>query len=185
MPPRVYQLKGTIKGTKPPIWRRLLVSDTTTLWNLHEILQVAFDWHDCHLHEFEIDGLRYGTDDGEGWGPPPRDEYRTKLSSVTRQGSTFEYLYDFGDNWEHKLVVEKVLQAEPGVTYPTCTGGRRAGPPEDCGGVWGYEELLAAIAAPDHPEHDELLEWVGGEFDPADFSPAQVNARLSPSRTRQ
>jgi hypothetical protein len=169
---RVFQLKATIVGTKPPVWRRLLVEETASLQDLHHILQGAFGWYDCHLHEFEIDGVRYGTDDGEGWDPPPKDDQRVRLGAVAKQGTTIKYTYDFGDNWVHRLVVEKVGPAQPATTYPSCIGGRRACPPEDCGGVWGYEAFLAAIADPDHPEHESRLEWVGGEFDPEAFDPA-------------
>jgi len=178
MPDRVYQLKATIVGTKPPVWRRLLVSETTTLANLHEILQAAFGWWDCHLHEFEIGGVRYGTDDGEGWGPAPKDESRARLRTVARERTVLKYVYDFGDDWDHKVVIEKVLPGEAGVNYPVCTGGRRACPPEDCGGVWGYEEFLAAISDRDHPQHASMLEWVGGEFDADAFDPTDLSHRL-------
>lgn len=178
MPDRVYQLKATIVGTKPAVWRRLLVPETTTLANLHHVLQAAFGWWDCHLHEFEIGGVRYGADDGEGWGAPPKDEHRARLRTVAKERSVLTYVYDFGDNWEHKVVVEKILPAEAGANYPVCTGGRRSCPPEDCGGVWGYEELLAAISDPEHDEHDSMLEWVGDEFDADAFDPADLSHRL-------
>ena len=135
MPGRIYQLKATIIGTKPPVWRRLLVAETTSLFELHEVLQAAFGWWNSHLYEFEIDGVRYGTDDGEGFGPRPKSERRTRLGAVTEAGTTFEYLYDLGDNWQHGIVVEKIIAAAPGATYPACIAGRRACPPEDCGGV--------------------------------------------------
>ena len=117
-----------------------------------------------------------GTDDGEGWGPPPKSERRARLGTVARQGTAIRYVYDFGDDWVHRVVVEKVVQADPNRTYPRCVGGKRACPPEDCGGVWGYEEFLAAISNSDHPEHESMLEWVGGEFDPEAFDPASSTA---------
>jgi hypothetical protein len=178
MAAQVYQLKATIIGTKPPVWRRLLVPGNTTLLSLHEILQAAFGWYGCHLHEFRINGVEYGTDDGEGWGPPPKNERTTRLRAVVAAGSAFQYVYDFGDDWRHKVVVEKVISAQPGVTYPSCVGGHRAGPPEDCGGAWGYEEFLVAIADPHHPQHDSMLEWVGGSFDPDAFDPRDFNQQL-------
>lgn len=116
------------------------------------MLQAAFGWWDCHLHEFEIGGVSY--EDGESWGSPPRDETRVCLGGVAEEGSSFLY-------W-----------------YPACTGGRRVCPPEDCGGVWGYEAFLAAISDPDHDEHDSMLEWVGGSFDPDAFDPADFEHRL-------
>lgn len=150
-----------------------------TLAELHRVLQVAMGWDDYHLHEFEIAGVRYGTDDGEGWGPAPKDERRTRLDRVARKGTRFTYEYDFGDGWEHDVEVEDVLDAEAGEAYPACTAGERACPPEDCGGVWGYGELLAAIADPDHDEHEALLEWVGGAFDPEHLDLAGVNRVLA------
>ncbi len=153
--------------------------DATTLLRLHQILQAAFGWWDCHLHEFEIDGVRYGTDDGEGWGgPPPKSELRTRLGAVAEEGTTIRYVYDFGDNWEHKLVVEKIIAAVPGTTYSDCIAGRRACPPEDCGGVWGYTSFLTAISDPTDPEHDSMLEWVGGAYDPAEFDASDFSHRL-------
>jgi hypothetical protein len=175
---RVYQLKATITGIRPPVWRRLLVEADTTLLGVHEVLQAAFGWWDCHLHEFEVDGVRYGTDDGEGWGPPPKDERRGRLGRVAKAGSVVHYVYDFGDNWQHKIVVEKVLAAETGVSYPVCVGGRRACPPEDCGGVWGYQDFLAAIGDANHEDHESMLDWVGGQFDPEAFDPTEMVDRL-------
>jgi hypothetical protein len=178
MAKNVYQLKVTIVGTKPHVWRRVVVAEDTTLRRLHDILQAAFGWSDCHLHEFDIDGVRYGGADGEGWGEPPKDERRARLRQMVGAGSVFSYVYDFGDNWQHKIVVEKVVQAEAGVKYPSCTGGRRACPPEDCGGAWGYQELLKTLADPDHDEHESMLEWVGGEFDADAFDPGDFVHRL-------
>ena len=177
MAKNVYQLKATIAG-KPPVWRRVVVAEDATLRRLHDILQAAFGWSDCHLHEFEIDGVRYGIDDGEGWGEPPKDERRARLRQVVGEGSSFAYVYDFGDNWQHKIAIEKVASAEAGARYPSCTGGRRACPPEDCGGVSGYQELLKVLADPDHEEHESMLEWVGGEFVPDAFDPAEFGHRL-------
>jgi Plasmid pRiA4b ORF-3-like protein len=174
---RVYQLQATILRTKPPVWRRVVVSETTTLARLHDVLQAAFGWWDYHLHEFEIDGVRYGIDDGEGWGEPPKDERRARLRDVVGEGSSFKYVYDFGDNWEHRIVVEKVMAAERRGDYPACTGGARACPPEDCGGVWGYADFLEAIADPQHAEHESMLQWVGGSFDPDAFDTSDFDHR--------
>jgi hypothetical protein len=149
----------------------VVVQESASLLDLHDVLQGAFGWYDCHLHEFEIDGVRYGTYDGEGWGPPPKSERRARLGVVADQGTVIGYVYDFGDDWVHRVVVEKATRANPTMTYPCCTGGKRVCPPEDCGGVWGYRELLAAISDAHHPEHGAMLEWVGGEFDPEAFDP--------------
>ncbi len=179
---RAYQLKVTILETKPPVWRRVVVPEDTTLDRLHEILQAAFGWWNCHLHEFEIDGVHYGIDDGECWGDPPRDERRARLRNLVKAGSSFLYVYDFGDDWRHEAVVEKILPVEAGATYPACTGGRRSCPPEDCGGPWGYEEFLAAISDTSHVEHESMLEWAGGQFNPDASDPSGFQQRLNVGR---
>ncbi|MGH9184303.1 MAG: plasmid pRiA4b ORF-3 family protein, partial [Acidimicrobiales bacterium] len=163
---KVHQLKVVLRGAEPPIWRRLQVPAAMTLADLHRVVQVAMGWEDYHLHQFEIAGVTYGIDDRQGWGPAPKDERRATLDRVARKGTTLTYEYDFGDSWDHDIKVEKVLDAEDGKSYPVCVAGERACPPEDSGGVWGYEVFLAALADPDHDEHDQFLEWVGGEFDP-------------------
>jgi hypothetical protein len=168
----VYHLKVTLLDTKPPIWRRVLVDGRSTLDQLHEVIQAAFGWWNYHLHEFEVGCTRYGIPDpDEDWGEPPRDERRTRLDAIAGEGATLRYTYDFGDGWEHRVVVEKVLAMTAGTTVPACIGGRRACPPEDCGGTWGYRELLEILADPAHPEHDERREWLGREFDPESFDP--------------
>jgi hypothetical protein len=182
---KVHQLKVVLQGAEPPIWRRLQVPASMTLAELHAVLQVAMGWEDCHLHQFEIAGVTYGVDDGEGWGPAPKDERRARLDRVARKGTRVVYQYDFGDSWEHDIDVEDVIAAEEGKAYPICVDGERACPPEDCGGIWGYEEFLAAVADPDHDEHDRFLEWVGEEFDPERFDLAAVNRALAPARRRR
>lgn len=173
----VYQLKVTLAGIRPPIWRRVQVQDCH-LTALHEIIQSAMGWYSSHLWDFEIDGEHYGEDPwGESDMENPR---RVKLSQLVREGvAKFRYTYDFGDNWEHVILVEKTSEPEPAAKYPRCTAGKRACPPEDCGGPWGYCELLTAISNPDHERHAELLEWIDGEFDPDQFDPNDVNRRLA------
>ena len=174
----VYQLKITIQNIKPRIWRRVLVDGSSTLDQLHLVIQAAFGWWNHHLHEFEFDGIRYGVPDpDDDWGMPTRDGQFTPLDSVTTEGSTFDYTYDFGDGWTHRVVVEKVMPAA-GLTVPACTGGRRACPPEDCGGPWGYQELLDILADPTHEEHRVQLEWIGHPIDPEAFDPSDFEAKL-------
>jgi hypothetical protein len=173
---RIFQLKVTLQNIKPPVWRRILVDASSTLDQVHEGIQAAFGWWNYHLHEFEIDGTRYGDPDpDDDCGPPTVNEQRIRLDTVVTAGSTFGYLYDFGDGWSHRVTVEKDLPAETGTTLPACIGGRRACPPEDCGGPWGYENLLQALADPTHPEHRELTDWLGAPFDPEAFDPADFN----------
>jgi hypothetical protein len=179
-PKNIYQIKVTLDDSKPPIWRRLLVKDATTLGQLHTILQIAMGWEDYHLHMFTLGQEIYGNPEYDETGEfGTKDEKRYRLNQfVNREGFKFRYEYDFGDSWDHTLLVEKILPAEKGVRYPVCTTGKRACPPEDVGGVWGYEDFLQAIASPKHEEHDSYLEWIGGKFDPEEFDVTEVNEAL-------
>jgi len=180
-PTAIYQIKVTLRHSKPPIWRRIQVPADVNLATLHRILQAVMGWADYHLHQFIIDDDCYGEPhpDYEVWGPEMRDERRAELGRlVPEEGLKFLYEYDFGDGWEHDLLVEKILPPEPGAGYPRCLKGKRACPPEDVGGVWGYADFLEVIRDPDHPEHEEWLEWVGGEFEPEVFDMEEVNAEL-------
>jgi hypothetical protein len=176
-PAQIYELKITIQDIKPPIWRRVQVTDCS-LAKLHDIIQTCMGWDGCHLHAFEIGGEQYGEPDPDGM-METEDERKAKLSQVVARGfKKFSYVYDFGDNWDHIIQVEKVLPAEPGVRYPRCMDGKRACPPEDCGGPWGYGDFLEAIHNPEHAEHEDMLEWVGSKFDPEKFNIEAVNRKL-------
>lgn len=180
----VYQLKITLRDSKPPIWRRFQVRSNTSLSRLHDILQMVMGWTDSHLHEFVIREMRYGSPDME-WDPleRPKDERRVRLGQlVTREHDRLTYEYDFGDGWAHDIVVEKILPPEPDVPYPRCVAGRRACPPEDVGGISGYAAFLVAIRNPRHEEHTDLLAWAGGGFDPAAFDIEAVNKVLRGGR---
>jgi hypothetical protein len=175
---RIFELKIQLREVRPPVWRRVLVPGEMTLGKLHEVVQVAMGWTNSHLHEFDIDGARYGLPD-PGWGVNEvADECRVKLFRVAGEGSRLRYAYDFGDGWEHDMVVEKVLAPQPGTRYPCCIGGRGACPPEDVGGPWGYQGFLAAVADAGHDEHEQWIEWVGGGFDPDAFDVASVDKAL-------
>ena len=188
-PQEIYQIKVTLLGTDPPIWRRLLVPADLTLEQLHDVLQLAMGWEDCHMHEFRIGQQRFGKPDPMErafGGPRTASERTARLFNVLgRAGIKAVYTYDFGDSWEHRIVVEKRLVQEPGCTYPTCLAGERHAPPEDCGGIPGFYNLLEAIRDPEHEEHEELLDWVGGGFDPDAFSADEVNHRLAPLQRRR
>jgi len=179
-PALIYQIKVTLDDTRPPIWRRILVPGNTSLLKLHDILQIIMGWQDYHLHCFLINDQYYGDpEDDESGDMGTIDEKRVKLDQIIPgEGFRFKYEYDFGDSWEHTLDVEKILPVEEGVKYPVCVKGKRACPPEDVGGIWGYENFLEAIRDPNHEEHDEYLEWSGGGFDPETFDLEQVNRRL-------
>ena len=173
----VYQLKITLRDIKPPVWRRVQTKDCS-LAKLHAIIQTCMGWDGYHLHAFEIGDEQYGEPDPDGM-METEDERKVKLSQVVDGGiKKFRYTYDFGDNWEHDIQVEKTLHSEPGVRYPHCTDGKRASPPEDCGGPWGYGDFLEAIQNPSHPEHADMTEWIGGEFDPEKFDIEAVNEKL-------
>jgi len=175
----VFQLKVTLLNTKPPIWRRLLVDGSMTLDALHEVIQAAFGWWNCHLHEFEIGRARFGVPDPDwDFGPPAVDERATRLDAVATEGASFFYTYDFGDDWRHKVTVEKVGPAEPGTSVPDCIGGRRACPPEDCGGPWGYQDLVDSLGGRPGAS-DARLDFVGSDFDPASFDPSDFALNLA------
>ncbi len=175
----VFQPKVTLLDTEPPIWRRVLVDGCATLDQVHEVIQAAFGWWNYHLHEFEVGPKRYGIPDpDDDWGEPPRDERRTHLDAIARVGSSLRYTYDFGDGWDHRIVVEKILPATTASAVPACIDGRRACPPEDCGGTWGYRELVMILADSAHPEHHERLEWLGRPFDPESFDPGDFETNL-------
>jgi len=189
-PKSVYQLKITLKGSKPPIWRRVLVPENATLFSLHEIIQQVMGWQDYHLHAFTIAGQIYGSpedDEYDDFGT--KNETRYRLSKLgLREKAKFSYEYDFGDSWEHTILVEKITGADPAAVYPVCIAGKRAAPPEDSGGIWGYENLMQVIADPAHEDHEEMLEWLGDDFDPEEFDLDDVNAalqQLKPARKRR
>jgi hypothetical protein len=176
--PVVYQLKVMLKRLRPPIWRRIQVTGDTNLFKLHRVLQVVMGWTDSHLYQFIVRGSYYGMPHPD-FGFDVRDEKRVALAAIASSlKAKFTYEYDFGDSWEHEILVEKMLPPDQGVYYPICLTGKRACPPEDCGGVWGYAGFLEAIQDPDHPEHEDMLEWVGGSFDPEAFDLDTVNRAL-------
>ena len=180
MPPKskVFQLRIALTGTRPPIWRRVLVPSTITLADLHEVLQVAMGWHDCHLHMF-IKGEQHfqpPTPWTDPWGNEAMDTRKCRLNQVlSKPKQWMKYMYDFGDNWEHKVTLQKVLPADAKKKLPFCLSGKLRCPPEDCGGVWGYYTVLDAIADPNHEEHEMWTEWLGDDFDPEEFSVDEVN----------
>ena len=178
----IYQVKVTLKGSKPPIWRRILVASDTRLGKLHRILQDVMGWTDSHLHQFIVGQTYYGVPDPD-FDMDVRSERTVPLNRVLQEPKDkIIYEYDFGDSWEHELLLEKVLAADPTIRYPVCVTGKRACPPEDCGGIWGYVELLEALASPDHPEHASMIEWAGDDFDPEAFDLEDVNSMLRRTR---
>lgn len=173
---RVHRLKVSLRGVRPPVWRRIEVRSATNLHQLSAELEAAMGWFGGHLHSFEIDGDIYQLPDGEDFGwRPMKDERRATVAKVLPQvGMKMRWDYDFGDGWQHNITVEAIEPAAARDVYPRCLTGRRACPPEDCGGPWGYRILLDALTDRDHPEHQTMTEWAPPGFDPARFDPAET-----------
>jgi hypothetical protein len=175
----LFQFKITLVGTKPPIWRRIQVQDCT-LGDLHEVIQVAMGWEDCHMHQFIIGGERYGTPLPDDFNLAVKSEKKLRLSQIVAKSGNkvrFRYEYDLDDVWLHEIAFEEFPDPEAKAKYPRCVAGTRSGPPEDIGGIGGYEEYLEAIADPKHERHDEFMEWNGG-WDAEKFSVESVNKAL-------
>ena len=178
----IFQLHVTLEDTDPPIWRRVLVPGYIHLEQLHDVLQCTMGWTDSHLHEFRIADKRYGTPMPDFDEPGDRllSDRNAKLGDVIGgTGDRFLYVYDFGDNWRHDIVVEEVVASDAGKPKALCLAGEGCCPPEDVGGVFGYYDFLDAIADPDHEEHDEYLVWIGGDYDAGAFDLDNVNVRMT------
>ena len=170
------ELTVVLRNTEPPVWRRLLVPASLSLRQLHGVLQTAMGWQEAHLHLFEVAGVRYG--DVEDSPDPVGDEDAFTVGDAAGVTQQFVYEYDFGDGWEHEIRIGKRLDSV-GSGTPRCLDGARACPPEDCGGAPGYEHVIQVLADPAHPERPELLEWLGGDFDPEAFDAAATDALLA------
>lgn len=184
---KIYQFKISLKGIKPKIWRRIQVPGKYSFYELHAAIQDAMGWSNCHLHEFTMKipttGQRISigspSPDDLGFGPETIPEENAKIARYFVSAKTkATYLYDFGDGWNHEIVLEKIISPEADVDYPRCVAGKRACPPEDCGGSWGYQKLLEIIRNPLHDEHKERMEWMDelgyDDFDPEEFDPKSV-----------
>jgi hypothetical protein len=179
------QFKVALKYIRPPIWRRVLLPDNFTLGQLHEVIQVTMGWHNCHMHSFRIGGAYYTSQSASEMEDMDMENEETVFLGriVTRARQKFIYEYDFGDSWEHEVVVEKIVPHDPQVQYPVCLHGARACPPEDCGSFPGYMDILEALkASKKTAEQKELLEWLEDGYDPERFDLAAVNRRLAGKR---
>ena len=179
--PTVHRVMITLKGSRPAIWRRVEISSMSSLRTLHECVQESFGWHDYHLWAFHTQLGEFGQPNTE-LGHASAASARL-AAVVPRVGATIQYTYDFVDSWEHEILVEAITPAEPGVAYPRCLDGRRARPPESCGGMWGYQQLLTVLADPGHPEYEERAAWLGlvpGQgYNPAAFDLDAADAALA------
>jgi hypothetical protein len=180
LPTSTYQLKVTLIDSKPPIWRTILVPSNIALSVFHTALQISMGWTNSHLHQFIADGVFYGIkDDDFGMDMEIEDENKFKLHHLLKsEKEEIKYEYDFGDGWEHKILLEKIIPFDKNAQVALCIKGKRACPPEDCGGVWGYEELIETINDDKHPEYESMMEWLGGEFDPEEFDMDETNSML-------
>lgn len=180
----IYQLRIALRDSHPPIWRRVLTPGNWTLGALHYVIQVAMGWTNSHLHQFIVGDDYISLYPVEG--VTSRDSADVTLAEIAlKPKSKFVYEYDFGDSWEHDITVEKIMPPEDGVRYPVCVDGKRACPPDDCGGVYGYENLLAIISDPGHEEHEDMVAWLEEMrpgFDPDAFDIDEVNRRLAKIR---
>jgi len=191
---QIIQLKISLDGIKPPIWRRFVVPDSISLHRLHTVIQTVMGWDDYHLYSFEIADAEYHLpnkelDDGFdllGTRPRPKNSQKTKLWELNlNPGRKFKYTYDFGDNWRHTITVEKVLAPDSGAKAPWCLDGRRKCPPEDCGSISGYEHIIEILKnGPKTKDDKDLLDWLGEGYDPEYFDPADVNLCFIPKKRK-
>lgn len=176
----VYQLKVTLMGTQPVVWRRILVDKETFLPELHYIIQACMGWTDSHLHQFAHEDKYYSEPDDDWGGEVETIDYEDVIlgNLLTNVGDTMIYTYDFGDDWTHEILLENVMEDDGEQMIPICLEGQNACPPEDCGGIPGYYNMLEILKDPKHEEHEDLKEWIGGEFDPTFFDLEEANEVL-------
>jgi len=182
MAKKIYQVKISLNGSKPKVWRRLLISSDVLLPDFHKIIQTAMGWTNSHLHQFIKDRIFYTlkTPDNDMWDDLENVDYRKiKISALLKsEKDKVLYEYDFGDGWEHDIVLEKIMPVDEKIQVPVCLAGKMNCPPEDCGGVWGYADLLEILKNPKHKEYESYMEWMGGEFSPEYFDKEEVNKLL-------
>jgi hypothetical protein len=175
------QLKITLKWSQPAIWRRVVVRADLKLNRLHDLIQRVMPWNNSHLHQFVFGHTYYGLPDPESMGSniETLNEKKYTLADLAPAAKKkFIYEYDFGDSWEHEIIVEKLLPPDADFKHPICLGGANACPPDDCGGIHGYHRLLEILADRKHPEHQEVKEWLGIPWDPSRFDLTETNTHL-------
>jgi hypothetical protein len=179
----IYQFKVRLKEIEPEIWRRIVVPASYSFWDLHVAIQDSMGWSDYHLHAFrvknpetnKIDAIGIPDDEAIGDGVIFLAGWETPIANYfVKPGDEAEYEYDFGDDWEHVVFLEKIDEIKPKTKYPKCIDGNRACPPEDCGGPGGYEDMLTIMLDENHEQHEEIIEWLGGIFNPEEFDPKDI-----------
>lgn len=182
MPNKTYQIKIALKESKPSIWRRILVPSNLLFSDLHKIIQTTMGWENSHLHQFKKGRITYSPKmpDGVFWGGMDTFDYtKLRISEVLKkEKDKMIYEYDFGDSWLHDITLEKIEDNEMTKKEVTCLAGKNSCPPEDCGGIWGYYEMLEIIKDPDHEEYEDYIDWLGEEFDPEYFDKIGINTML-------
>ncbi|MCW3124835.1 MAG: Plasmid pRiA4b ORF-3-like protein [Bacteroidetes bacterium] len=174
----IFQFKVTLRNVKPVIWRRFLVKDDITFWDLHYTIQIVMGWENCHLHQFAKGRDRYIGDLVQMEGEVEDEDEILVKTIFDKPGTTIRYDYDFGDGWEHDIVLEKILEVDPGLYYPRCIKGKSNCPPEDSGGPYGFMNMMEILASGKGRQKKEILEWLGDDYDPAKFNLQEVNEIL-------
>ncbi len=182
MTDQIARIRITLEDMKPAIWRRVELPVTNSLKTLHLAIQACMLFENYHLFRFDVGDAAYGIrfDDDDAFMIRTRDAAHMRINKLVERGITsFTYTYDFGDDWRHRIEIEEIIPANPGIDYPRFVDGERRAPPEDVGGTPGFEEFLNAMAKPRHPERASMVQWYGGVFDPTDISPDEINARMA------
>ncbi|MFV0392451.1 MAG: plasmid pRiA4b ORF-3 family protein [Paludibacteraceae bacterium] len=180
----IFQIQIALKGVKPKIWRRILIPSDLLLSDFHKIIQTTMGWTNSHLHQFSKNGTFYSVEyaDDDMWGDMDSIDYMKKKIRISdllkTENDKMNYEYDFGDGWEHDIILEKVLPSDPKLKYPICLTGKMNCPPEDCGGIWGYLDMLETLKHPEDEEYEAVIEWLGEDFDPKHFDKDEVNNLL-------
>lgn len=181
---KVFQFKVTLEGSKPLIWRRIQVPASYTFWDFHVAIQDSMGWLDYHLHSFFILNPKMGKkveigipdEDDRNMGRTIFEGWKENIADYFSEDNLqAKYVYDFGDDWNHLIKLEKTTDSLPEEKYPRCLGGARACPPEDCEGMHGFYELLKILKNPKHEEYDEMIEWLGGKYNPEEFDAETIN----------
>jgi hypothetical protein len=180
MSSKIYQIQISLKYSKPKIWRRILIYSNTKLSDFHKILQICTGWRNYHLHQFVKDGICYTKKIDDDFDGDIVDYKNIKVKDLLKlEKDKIFYEYDFGDSWEHNIVLEKILSYDNNVKYPICINGKRNFPPEDCGGIYGYEELINILKNPNHKEYKNMVEWLDSldytNFDSEYFNKNEIN----------
>ncbi len=178
MKKKIYKVKITLVGVQPPVWRRVLLESNMLLSDFHKVIQSSMGWSNSHLHQF-ISGQSIYVDMRQVIDMGDIDYKKVRICDLLKSPKNkIVYEYDFGDSWQHIILLEDILEIDKAVKYPICLKGKRNCPPDDCGGVWGYQDMLEVLKNPEHEEYEDFIEWIGDEFDPEKFDKDYINTKL-------